>query len=269
MAQDEERWAVPDLDQAIAVCRQRNREGIRCTLHPLLPYAATPAQASSAPEPIISCLGAIADARVDASLSIKLATLGSGVDRTLCRKGAEHVAGEAAARGIRLEIDMEGRGLAGFTLGTAAAIAKAGHRPTLAIQAYLDRSSADLRLILASGIRPRIVKGAYLGDTGDFPAIQERFRALVLHAAESVAQFSAGTHDPDLIRWLEERFKGSRGQIEFGFLRGLADATKMRLAAGGWEVSEYVPFGRNPKAYVLRRERYLENLLANNRVPAP
>jgi proline dehydrogenase len=269
MAQEISHWVLPDLHQAVAWCRQRDQEHIRCILHVLLPYATTRAQAAGALAANISCLDAIAAARVDASISIKLSTFGSGVDRAGCRRHAISLAEAAAERGIRLEIDMEGRGLLEFTIGIAVALAEAGHPPILAVQAYLDRSAADLRRILAVGIRPRIVKGAYLGDTGDFAAIQKRFRALASATAGQGSGFSAGTHDPDLISWLQERCAKSRDQIEFGFLFGLADATKHHLAERGWKVSEYVPFGEAGRAYMSRRLRYLENLAALNRQPAP
>jgi proline dehydrogenase len=257
------------MHQAVAWCRQRNREQIRCILHLLLPYATTRAQAAGALSANISCLDVIAAARVDASLSIKLSTFGSGVNRAGCRQHMISLAEAAAERGIRLEIDMEGRGLLEFTFGTAVALAEASHPPILAVQAYLDRSAADLRRILAAGIRPRIVKGTYLGDTGDFAAIQDRFRALASATAGQGSGFSAGTHDPELISWLEERYAKSRDRIEFGFLLGLADVTKHQLTGRGWKVSEYVPFGEAGRAYTLRRIRYLENLAAIHRQPAP
>jgi proline dehydrogenase len=269
MSQDISRWALPDLEQAVAWCRQKNHGRIRYLLHNLLPYATTRAQASGGLAANLSCLDAIAANRIDASISIKLSTLGAGIDRAVCRKHAVSLAEAAAEREIRLEIDMEGKGLLEFTFGTAIALAEAGHSPTIAIQAYFDRSGADLRHLLAAGIRPRIVKGAYLGDTGDFADIQERFRELASTTAGYGSAFSAGTHDPDLIRWLQDRFAKSRDRIEFGFLFGLADATKQRLAGDGWKVSEYVPFGEAARAYTLRRLRYLENLAAIHRQPAP
>jgi proline dehydrogenase len=269
MAQETSRWVLPDLQQAVTWCRQRNQEQVRCILHVLLPYATTQAQAGGALAANISCLDAIAAAQADASLSIKLSTFGSGFDRAGCRRHAISLAEAAAERGIRLEIDMEGRGLLDFTFGTAVALAEAGHPPTLAVQAYLNRSAADLRHILATGIRPRIVKGTYLGDTVDFVAIQNRFRALASATAGQGSGFSAGTHDPELISWLEERCAKSRDRIEFGFLFGLADATKLRLAGRGWKVTEYVPFGEAGRAYTLRRLRYLENLATIHRQPAP
>jgi proline dehydrogenase len=60
-----------------------------------------------------------------------------------------------------------------------------------------------------------------------------------------------------------------RDHLTFGFLMGLSDQTKLRLARQGWQVSEYVPFGSDPVPYVARRERYLRELREQDRSPAP
>jgi hypothetical protein len=60
-----------------------------------------------------------------------------------------------------------------------------------------------------------------------------------------------------------------RDRMTFGFLMGLSDQTKLELAGKGWQVSEYVPFGRDPGPYVARRERYLRELREQDRSPAP
>jgi proline dehydrogenase len=60
-----------------------------------------------------------------------------------------------------------------------------------------------------------------------------------------------------------------RDHLTFGFLMGLSDQTKLRLARQGWQVSEYVPFGSDPGPYVARRERYLRELREQDRSPAP
>ena len=83
------------------------------------------------------------------------------------------------------------------------------------------------------------------------------------------APFSLGTHDPGLIAWAEGEFGEARELLEFGFLKGLSEETKVRLAHEGWKVSEYVPFGPGGDAYVMRRERYLRELAGSGRAPAP
>ena len=146
----------------------------------------------------------------------------------------------------------------------------AGEYPlTVALQAYLDRTPADCELCLDKGIRIRLVKGAYLGDAGNFVEIQGRLRGLISRLGESGENFSVGTHDPEIVAWIQRDAGIPRHQIELGFLMGLADQTKILLAGSGWDVSEYVPFGASGTAYRKRRERYLALLMEAGRSPLP
>jgi proline dehydrogenase len=134
---------------------------------------------------------------------------------------------------------------------------------------YLDRTGADIQAMASGGVRVRLVKGAYQGDTRDYREIQDRMRTAAGGLLSAGRAFAFATHDPDLIAWLRERTGSDRETVEFGFLMGLSDRTKEALASGGWRVCEYVPFGPGGRAYVLRRERYLRELERLGRSPAP
>ncbi len=81
--------------------------------------------------------------------------------------------------------------------------------------------------------------------------------------------FSAATHDPELVDWLRDEMGDHRDLIEFAFLKGLAEHTKTAMAADGWNVAEYVPYGPGGQAYIQRRTRYLETLNYLGRAPVP
>jgi proline dehydrogenase len=140
---------------------------------------------------------------------------------------------------------------------------------TVALQTYLDRTRADLEEMARRDIAVRLVKGAYVGDTTDFPAIQERFLAITGTAIAEGRPFSVGTHDPDLVARLRELLADQKYLVEFGFLMGLADQTKLALVADGWSVVEYIPFGPGGAAYTARREAYVRNLHGQGRLPVP
>ena len=271
MVPADERWSLPDLGEAVAWCRRRNTEGIRCSLDVLGKYARRRNEVEASVEAYRECIDAIADGGLDASVSVKLSTLGAVFDRTLCREALAELSGDAAGQGVCIEVDMEGRGLVQFTIDSAIAAAVTRSCPlTLALQAYLDRTAADLvDAVLPAGIRPRLVKGAYIGDTGDFGEIQARFRRLAAVLVARDTPFSVGTHDPEIIRWLVELLGDRQEKAAFGFLKGLSDLTKISLAAKGWKVVEYVPFGTDAGGYTTRRQRYLAMLHAIGREPAP
>jgi proline dehydrogenase len=261
------RWVLPDLQSVVAWCGRRNAQNIRCVIDVLGEYAREESQAAGSVDAYLTAAKAIADYGLDASLTVKLSALGALFDQERCRKNVQTIAREAARRGVGFEIDMEGQSLVTYTLDVAAACAEKG-RVSLALQAYLDRSPDDVLRASESAIVVRIVKGAYVGSTTDFADIQKRFKQLSKILCAKATFFTVGTHDPDLIVWMTTKMEGKRDLIEFGFLKGLADRTKVAMAQEGWFVSEYVPFGKNRTAYEARRRKYLKELESLGRIPA-
>jgi len=263
----EERWALPDRAAALEWCARRKAEHIRCALDILGRNVKTGPEAKNELAAHLELLQKLSDAASGGSLAVKLSTLGASFDRAQAREALLSLGKAGLSSCVPVELDMEGKGLVEFTLRTALEAASRGLPVTLALQAYLDRTPGDLERALDSRLRIRLVKGAYIGDTDDFIEIQKRVRNLAGRLLEAGADFCVGTHDPELVGWLEEN--GSRRNLEFGFLMGLADETKLRLAASGWRVVEYVPFGPESAAYIARRRRYLKELERLGREPAP
>lgn len=263
------RWSLPDMDQALEQCHEWNRQGISCILHILGEYATSKARILTVAAQYYELIEKMHDLRLDASVSVKPTTLGAIVDRPLCMKIFCELASFAAEFGTGFEIDMEGRGLVEASVTAAARCAAEGYSVTLALQAYLDRTERDLFSLQSRGITPRIVKGAYIGDYNNFSEIQERFKTLITAAEKRGLPFNVGTHDPELIDWICGQMADKKDLISLGFLMGLSDSTKIRLAEGGWTVTEYIPFGEEGEAYQARREKYLSDLVGIGREPAP
>ncbi|MDD5685692.1 MAG: proline dehydrogenase family protein [Methanoregulaceae archaeon] len=261
-------WSLPDMDRALEWAGVRNGEGISCTLHALGEYATSRAPVLAMAGQYRNLAESIHDLGLDANISIKSTSLGAIFDRELCLEMICDLASLANRKGIGFEIDMEGKGLVEASLSAAARCAAEGYRVTLALQAYLDRTGDDLSRLLAMDVAPRIVKGAYLGDTDDFEEIEDRFKALFITAEAIGKPFDVGTHDPGLIRWICRRMEERKELLRFGFLMGLSDRTKTRLVEEGWRVVEYVAFGRGGEAYTARREKYLSDLAKLRRKPA-
>ncbi|HXW98531.1 MAG TPA: proline dehydrogenase family protein [Methanomicrobiales archaeon] len=263
------RWTLPDLPAALQWARQRSGQGIRCTLALLGEYARTPEEALAGTRENLGCIPGIGSLGAGASLSVKLGGIGGIFDTGMALDHAVQIARVAGRNGVPVELDMEGRATVGLTLDAASRCAKENPAVTVALQSYLARTPGDIRRMVSEGIGVRLIKGAYLGDTTDFARILQLTMEDARILGSLGARFSLGTHDPGLIAWAEQEFRGRKDGIEFGFLLGLSDETKLRLVAGGWRVSEYVPFGQGGEAYVLRRERYLRDLAATGRAPAP
>jgi proline dehydrogenase len=262
------RWSLPDLGRAADWCSMRHGQGIHCTVAPLAEYANGRSQSDAAVTDLIRSIQVVAERVPDCTVSLKPTAMGILFDPGVYEQNLSAVLDEAEKNGIGLEIDMEGRDLVDVTLQSARKLA--GEYPvTVALQAYLDRTPADCGMCIREGIRVRLVKGAYLGDIRDFTGIRDRLRSLISLIGDSGENFSVGTHDPVILDWIRGESGIPRHQVELGFLMGLADQTKVRLAGEGWDVSEYVPFGTGGTAYRKRREHYLALLDQAGRMPLP
>lgn len=263
------RWLLSDQPSALRWCAERNSKGLRAVLDILGGYSRDASQAIRSAHAYINAAAAIEEMGLNASLAVKLSTLGVVFDRRLCRRNLRSICQEGARRRVGIELDMEGKSLVDFYVHSATASAAEGFSVTLALQAYLERTTEDLERVLDSGVRVRLVKGAYEGDTEDFKEIQRRLKRLASRLSQTGRPFSIGTHDPEVLGWARTELDVGKGILEFGLLKGMSDETKLSLAGDGWPVAEYVPFGRRGKAYVSRRLHYLRTLESLGRAPAP
>jgi hypothetical protein len=172
MAGRKDRWNLDSLDQALARCRVRNDQDISCTLHMLDEYSKTAEEVNAVVTAYRETISAVQAGSLRASIPAA-SSLGSLFDGDLALEETTALCREAKISGVGFEIDMEGRGLVGAAIEAASACAGGGLPVTLALQASLDRTPGDLRLLLAYGIVPRFVKGAYGGDTEDFGRFKE------------------------------------------------------------------------------------------------
>ena len=147
------------------------------------------------------------------------------------------------------------------TLDIHATLWEHGHRNTgVVLQSALYRSEEDLRRLNKEGVRVRLVKGAYKEPKSvayqrkaDVDAAYRRLmEAMLLEGAYP----ALGTHDPVLIGQAKA-FAASHGigpeRFEFQMLYGVRRDLQAGLAAEGYRVRLYVPFGRQWFPYFMRR----------------
>jgi proline dehydrogenase len=261
-------WTLPNIDSTIRWCKKRNNQSIRCTIDVLGENSKSEEDVDIFVQAYKSVINSIFEERIKAAPSIKLTALGANFDRDICTQKTLDLYTEAKVKKVPFEMDMEGTPLVDYTLDTTYHISSEAHPVTCALQAYLNRSTADLYSLIEKGIKVRLVKGAYMGDVDMFSFIQERFKFLFIILMDSGKPFSVGTHDPELIEWIKETALHKRELLEFGFLMGLAEKTKQELVDDGWKVSEYVPFGSESTAYETRRNKYLKQIEVAKRAPA-
>ncbi|UCG68976.1 MAG: proline dehydrogenase family protein, partial [Thermoplasmata archaeon] len=242
------RWALSDWEDTLNLCKERNIQGIRCTIDILGENTRSKGEAKRNLESYLSIIKKIKKEKLKASLAVKLTAMGAPFDKTLCEDNLGKILKEAGKHMVNVEIDMEGTPLVDYILQTASSFSRQGFPITLALQVYLNRTSLDLKEVLKGRIIVRLVKGAYKGDLEGFDDIQEKFKEAIELLLHSEKIFFVGTHDPELIEWMKETLDRKKEFVEFGFLMGLAEKTKTELVNEGWLVSEYIPFGKEKGA---------------------
>jgi proline dehydrogenase len=265
-----DRWTLPDWPKTLEWCQMRNSQGIRCIIDVLGEYATTIEAAESAKVAYKECIKQIHENDLAASISVKLSSLGSMFDAEQCQKNVVSLANEARSREVGFEIDMEGSQMVDLTIQITKACANNGVITTMALQAYLKRSLDDLdELRCQDNLRIRLVKGAYLGDNVDPRMTSEGYKLLIEALTFLRRPYCIATHDPELLNWMKSKGIIDTTKTEFGFLKGLADKTKIAFAENGLIVSEYVPFGKMSGPYIARRLKYLHDLEVSHKYPAP
>jgi proline dehydrogenase len=260
------RWALDDMETALSWTESRNSLGIRCVLDVLGEHARTGAEADATEVHIIDLIEAINSAKLDAAVALKPSALGSRLDMEAALGRAVSIAEKAADLNVRVEVDMELQSEVASTLALAQQLASIVET-TVAVQAYLKRTKGDIELLISKGIRIRLVKGAYAGDLDDYREIRHQTMRICRDLIDRDVKFCIGTHDPEIISSLVEG--EPIPNLEIGFLKGLAGETKLSLAEKGWNVSEYLPFGKNRKEYEMRRQLYVDRMEKLHITPLP
>jgi proline dehydrogenase len=248
------------LEQAIAVTRKINREGITVTLDYLGESVSRLEDAAAARDIYLRTLDAIHEHGLQANVSLKLTQFGLDLSHEQCVSNVEQLVARARDIGSFVRIDMESSEYTERTLDVASALFARYGSVGVVIQAYLPRSRADIDRIDRAGMRIRLCKGAYLEPPS--VAIEEKkevdrnylelAKVLLRHGAYP----AIATHDERIIEAVK-RFameKGiSRDSFEFQMLYGIRRDLQRKLITDGWRLRLYVPFGEAWYPYYMRR----------------
>ena len=248
------------LQQALAVAQRVAGEGLTVTLDHLGENVTSLEEAAVSRDECLEAMKALRAAGLEANVSIKLTQFGMDLDEAVCRDNVELLAKEAAANGGFVRVDMESSAYTERTLRLVTEL-HARHRAIgTVIQAYLYRSARDVADLCQRRIRVRLCKGAYLESAdvafkskADVDANYVRLMKALLEAGTYPA---IATHDEAILdearRFVAER-KIGRDSFEFQMLYGIRRDLQRRLAAEGFRVRLYVPYGKAWYPYFMRR----------------
>ena len=250
------------MGEALAAARKLNGLGIRVSLDLLGENVTDRADAAEARDEYVALLRGIADARVDANISIKLTMLGLDIEPELADEHLMAILEAARDTENWVRIDMEGSPYVQLTLEAFYRAFESHQNAGVVIQSMLRRSAADVERLIEIGARVRLVKGAYKEPVQlafqEQREVNEQFDRLAERLLEAGHQPAIATHDDARIDHAL-RYAAERGiapdRFELQMLYGIRETTMAVLAERGHHVRVYVPYGKSWFPYFYRRLR--------------
>jgi len=253
------------LEEALDAARALQDRGIATILTALGENLAAPGEADRVVEHYEEVFERIAEAGLDAQVSVKPTQLGLDLDPDLCERNVQRLLDAADRRRNLLWIDMEASPYVDRTLALYRRLRARSPRVGVALQAYLYRTAGDLDALLPLGPAVRIVKGAYLeGPAVAYPRkrdVDENFyrlcvRLLSEEARRAGALVHVATHDAALVGRLR-RYAADHGvpagSREFAMLYGIAVRQQLELAAAGEPIRVLISYGESWFPWYMRR----------------
>ena len=248
------------LEQALAVARKLNAEGIAVTLDCLGESVSTLAEAAQARDVYVRTLDVIHANGIQGGVSLKLTQFGLDLSYEQCLANVEMLVCRAAELAAFVRVDMESSEYTDRTLDLVHTLHARHGAVGVVIQSYLYRSRADLEKLSAAKIGVRLCKGAYLEPANMAfprkPDVDKNYFDLACYLLGNGVYPALATHDEALINricaFVAER-KVSRDSFEFQMLYGIRRDLQRRLVAEGYRLRLYVPFGMAWYPYYMRR----------------
>ncbi len=264
-------------EDAIQAIRVLNDRGICGTLDHLGENVTSADEARQATEEVLHILDEIDRTGVKSGVSIKLSQIGLLLDEALCEENLRRILERAKSQDNFVRIDMEDEPVAQITLDLFKKMHSTGFANTVGIvlQAYLYRSEEDLRQLMQAGARVRLCKGAYkeppevaFPGKADVDANFDLLTQMLIDGAvakklprlSECGRFppipAIASHDEKRILYAKdyaEKAGFPKDGLEFQMLHGIRRDLQEQLAAEGYPVRVYVPYGTEWYPYFVRR----------------
>jgi proline dehydrogenase len=248
------------LDHAIAATQDLNAKEIDVSLDLLGETVSDLAESTVATEAYVEAIHRIAADAPGATVSVKLSQLGIALDPAVCQGHLKTLLDAGAESGVTVEVDMEHSSVGPQELEAFRAVLPTYTETRVAIQAAIRRTPDDLASFTAVKPRIRLVKGAFLEsiDTAlcDAAEVTAQYRYLTEWALTHLPDPAFGTHDDSCINHVKavaDRLGLGTRDYEFQMLYGVRRDMQEQLAAQGYRIRVYLPYGTQWYPYLMRR----------------
>lgn len=250
------------LEDGIRVVRELNALGIMATMDVLGESVNNREETSEMRRQCEEVLHAINEHKLDANLSIKPTQLGLSIDPAFCEDNLRVLLDIARGYDNFVRIDMEDHPYTDSTLQMYKNLRRDyGHHVGVVLQAYLRRTDADLRDLMADGqTNIRLCKGIYVEPEEiafkKREEVQDSFKQLNELGLGDGVYVGIATHDDVLLEHgieIAKKFELKKEEYEFQMLLGVRPKRRDEIVALGHRLRVYVPFGDQWYAYSTRR----------------
>jgi proline dehydrogenase len=248
-------------DEAVAAARAAERAGRRVAFAHLGPAVTTTAAAADATRTHIGMIQIAAEPGRDRHMVVLLSQLGLAVDRATALDNLRRLLDAATPGGMLIRLDLDSLETAGITCDTAETLWQIGYRNLgITVCAVLRRSIADVDRFSALGMSVRLLTCPFRESRAvayrDRREIDAAYRRLIERLLTSGHRPVIGTHDPgriDHARRFAAAHETPPDGFEFAMRQGVRPDLQQTLAADGYTVRIYLPFGQEWFPYVMRR----------------
>ena len=210
-------------------------------------------------------------------ISIKPTQIGLKLDKEKCFELLSRITSQARQYGITIRLDMEDFSVTQDTIDMCLRIWKKNPNIGIALQSNLYRTTNDLPKLMSRGISIRLIKGAYKENiTTSYQRNNFKVKAFLrlaqtllsnngksyFHYLNNV-KHAIGTHDETIIKSIKTQlpvFKVNPTDFQFELLYGIRRDISSSLLKEGYNVTLYIPFGKEWLPYTLRRLKEFKNL---------
>jgi proline dehydrogenase len=248
------------LDEAVGVIAGLNRAGLLATFDLLGENVSTAGDANKTADAYLTLLDAIEQNKLKSNVSLKLTAMGLDISEGTAYANVRRILERAQQYGNFVRMDMEGSDYTDVTLDMFRRLWQDFQNVGVVLQAYLYRTPRDVDEMIRLRARVRLCKGAY--DEPPSIAFPEKKDTDMQYARLMCKLIDLGnypgiaTHDQRMIN-LAQRFVAKKGipsdRFEFQMLYGVRNQMHRQLAAAGFNMRVYVPYGEQWYPYFMRR----------------
>jgi proline dehydrogenase len=249
------------LQEALKVVEDLEKSGVHSILDLLGEMVDSMRQAQQFQKDIISLIQAFGKTPYPRYIALKLTQLGLDLGEDLAFQLMTEIVAEAKKNICFVRIDMEDSPRIDRTLSVYKRLRDSGYDNVgIVLQSYLKRTENDFESLRTYKPAIRVVKGAYKEPANlafqDKSIIDAQYLVLAKKAIENDCYTAIATHDPKLIeelkRWTQAR-DFPRDKYEFQMLYGVRRDEQKKIAAEGYTLRAYVPYGTDWYPYFSRR----------------